>query len=53
VITPKKSRRKARGQKPLVRSEIMIPLSDDLLNRLNTYRIEKSHEEDDFIFPFT
>lgn len=53
VITPKKSRRKARGRKPLVRSERMIPLPDDLLNRLNTYRIEKSHEEDDFIFPFT
>jgi len=53
VITLKKSRRKTKGRKPSFLSERVIPLPDELLNRINARRIETQAGEGDLVFPFS
>ena len=40
VVTLKKPRKKVKGRKRAIRAERVIPLPDDLLNRINTFRLE-------------
>ena len=40
VVTLRKPRKKVKGRKRAIRAERVIPLPDDLLNRINTFRLE-------------
>jgi len=53
VITLKKSRKKVRGRKPIIKAERIIPIPDDLINRINLRRIETKAKNEDLIFPYT
>ena len=66
VITLKKPRKKVKGRKRAIRAERVIPLPDDLLNRINTFRLEgverkglerkqnrTSLIDNDLIFPYS